>query len=43
MIAAIFQVPNQKRVIPPMTAAQMMPLSPPTAISLNSSHRALLH
>ncbi len=43
MMPAIFQVPNQNVVMTPMTAAQMRPFRPPTAISLNSSQRALLH
>jgi len=43
MIAAIFQVPNQLIVTAATTIAQIRPLTPPTAISLNSSQRALAH
>jgi len=43
MITAIRQVPNQLTVTAATTTAQMMPLTAPTAISLNSSQRALAH
>jgi len=43
MMAAIYQVPYQTMVTAPTTAAQMRPLSPPTAISFHSSQRALTH
>ena len=43
MMAAIFQVPYQTMVTAPTMAAQMRPLSPPTAISFHNSQRALTH